>query len=172
VLSCVLFSPPSNRKTGILLTYFLLWSLFGPAVHTLLPAAGPVFYARLGYGARFASMPTVAETSDLAKYLWRIYSSTTFGPGAGISAMPSLHIATSAWMVIAVRVVDRRLVIPMAAAAALIFALSISLGWHYAVDGLVGAAGAVGIWFACDRLLARLKPSAQSQFGVPVHSLA
>jgi hypothetical protein len=34
----------------------------------------------------------------------------------------------------------------MTAAGLLIFLLSISLGWHYAVDGIAGAAGAWGLW--------------------------
>jgi len=57
--------------------------------------------------------------------------------------MPSMHIATTAWTVIGFHIFARRLVMPMAAAGLLIFLLSISLGWHYAVDGIVGAASAV-----------------------------
>jgi hypothetical protein len=35
----------------------------------------------------------------------------------------------------------------MAAYAALIFVASIALAWHYAVDGLIGVAGACAIWW-------------------------
>ena len=37
----------------------------------------------------------------------------------------------------------------MAAYAALIFIGSIHLGWHYAVDGVIGIAGALAIWWIC-----------------------
>ena len=57
--------------------------------------------------------------------------------------MPSLHIATTAWMMIAIRAFAPRLTVPMAMAAILIFLLSIALGWHYAVDGIVGGAAAL-----------------------------
>jgi hypothetical protein len=49
-------------------------------------------------------------------------------------------------MLLAVHRFARRWLVPMAAAGLLIFLLSISLGWHYAVDGIAGAAGAWGLW--------------------------
>lgn len=142
-LVAVLSAPPSPEKSAVMLTYFILWSVVGPLIHALLPAAGPVFYAQMGYGDRFAALQNVSETRDVAAYLWRIYAGEGFGPGSGISAMPSLHIATTAWMILAVRIFARRLFVPMAAAGVLIFLLSIALGWHYAVDGLVGGGLAV-----------------------------
>lgn len=150
-LIAVIAAPPSPTKSATMLTYFVLWSVVGPIVHVMLPAAGPIFYAQLGYGDRFASLASVPETQAVANYLWTIYSSTGFGPGSGISAMPSLHIATTAWMLIAVRLFARPLFVPMAIAGVLIFLLSISLGWHYAADGLVGG----GCAWLCHRLLHR-----------------
>ncbi|MFL6733201.1 MAG: phosphatase PAP2 family protein [Sphingomicrobium sp.] len=148
----VLWSAPSDEKTALMLTYFLLWSIFGPIVHTLLPAAGPVFYAHLGYGDRFASLGMTAETQKLADYVWGVYKGGVFGPAAGISAMPSLHIATSAWAVIAMHRFARRWLAVVAALSTLIFVLSVALGWHYGVDGIVGAAGAYFIWRGCLRI--------------------
>jgi len=153
VLLRVLMSPPSPQKSAILLTYFLLWSLFGPLLHCLIPAAGPVFYARLGYGDAFSGLAMEPETRRLADYLWRIYSDQAFGAGAGISAMPSLHIATTGWMVIATKQFAPRWILPMSAAGALIFLLSVSLGWHYAVDGIAGVVGAYAIWRASRAIL-------------------
>ena len=148
-LLAVLAARPSPEKSALMLTYFLLWSVVGPAIHALLPAAGPVFYAQLGYGDRFADLRGVVETRGAVSYLWKVYSTGGFGAGSGISAMPSLHIATTGWMIVAVHVVARRWMVPMAAAGTLTFLLSISLGWHYAVDGIVGGAAAV----LCYRLL-------------------
>ena len=148
VLLKVLMSPTSAQKSAILLTYFLLWSIFGPLVHCLLPAAGPVFYARLGYGNAFSGLIMEPETRKLADYLWRTYSDQTFGAGAGISAMPSLHIATTGWMIIATKQFAPRWMLPMSVAGLLIFLLSISLGWHYAADGIFGVIGAYVIWRA------------------------
>jgi hypothetical protein len=157
----VLWSAPSKDKSAIMLTYFLLWSLFGPAIHTLMPAAGPVFYARLGYGGAFSGLVSAQETARLADYLWRVYSGDRFGPASGISAMPSLHIATTAWMVIAIAIFARRWLAPMVVVATLIFLLSVSLGWHYAIDGIAGAAGAVGIWYVTSVLMERVSSAQQ-----------
>jgi membrane-associated phospholipid phosphatase len=87
----------------------------------------------------------------MSDYLWTIYNGEQFGPGSGISAMPSLHIATTMWMIIAIRVHAPRWTWPMALLGTLIFLLSISLGWHYAVDGIVGAAAAIGCYWLCER---------------------
>lgn len=151
-LLAVLMAPPSPKKSAVMMTYFILWSVAGPLIHILLPAAGPIFYAQMGYGSRFAGLENVSETREVATYLWTLYSHEGFGPGSGISAMPSLHIATSAWMLIAVRNFARWLMGPMVAATFLIFLLSIALGWHYAVDGIVGAAVAL-ICYAGLRVL-------------------
>lgn len=145
-LLVLLMQPPSPQKSALLLTYFLLWSVFGPLFHTLCPAGGPVFYSALGYGDSFSGLVMERETREAADYLWRFYSEQSFGPGAGISAMPSLHIATMAWMIIAIRQFAPRWTGLMAACGLLIFLLSISLGWHYAVDGIFGSLGAYAIW--------------------------
>ena len=145
-LLVVLRQAPSPKKSAIMLSYFLLWTLAGPLIHVLVPAAGPIFFERLGYGTDFAAIRLPEEMVLMSDYLWTYYSEHRFGAGSGISAMPSLHIATTAWMVIAFHIHARRWVFPVAAAGMLIFLLSISLGWHYALDGVVGAAAALGCY--------------------------
>jgi hypothetical protein len=145
-LLLVLCRPASPKKSAVMLTYFVLWSVVGPVIHILLPAAGPVFYDDLGYGSRFAAIQLPDEMVQMSDYLWTIYQGDRFGPGSGISAMPSLHIATTVWIVLAIYVLARRWTVPMAALGLLIFLLSMSLGWHYAVDGIVGAVAAIGCY--------------------------
>jgi hypothetical protein len=165
-LLLVLARPPSPQKSALMLTYFLLWTLVGPVIHILLPAAGPVFYAKLGYGNDFAGIYLPEEMVQMTDYLWTSYAAGGFGPGSGISAMPSLHIATTAWMVLAVYVLARRWTVPIAIAGLLIFLLSISLGWHYAADGVVGALAAIG----CYRLCLRAFDPERKAVLVPAHS--
>ena len=152
-LLVVLSRPGSREKSAVLLSYFLLWSAFGPLVHCLLPAGGPVFFEPLGYGNRFAAIALPDEMVVMTDYLWNSYAAGGFGPGSGISAMPSLHIATTAWMMIAIRIHAPRWLWPAGAAGALIFLLSISLGWHYAVDGVAGGAGALLCYWVSRRFL-------------------
>lgn len=137
----VLTRRPSQERTALLLTYFALWTFVGPIIHTILPAGGPIFYERLGHGPFDVSGAPI--TNELADYLWRLYTSGGFGPGAGISAMPSLHIATTAWVCLVAKGVWRW---PTYAASFLIFVLSVSLGWHYAVDGIFGAIAALALF--------------------------
>jgi hypothetical protein len=153
-LLLVLFSPPSRQKSALMLTYFLLWTVVGPVIHILLPAAGPVFFQQLGYGTEFAGIGLPADVREMTDFLWAYYSEGRFGPGAGISAMPSLHIATTTWMVLAITIVARRWAWPMGLVGTLIFLLSISFGWHYAIDGIVGAAAAIGCYRLCERVYA------------------
>ena len=138
----VLSAPPSAQKSAAMPTYFLCWSVVGPLIHIMLPAAGPIFYMQMGYGDRFAALQNVSETREIAAYLWAIHAGDGFGPGSGISAMPSLHIATTAWMVLAARAFRPRLFVPTLLLGFAIFLLSIALGWHYAMDGIVGGLAA------------------------------
>ena len=141
------WAPPSPERSALLLAYFVLWSLAGPLIHVLLPAGGPIFYERMGYGTRFAALDGGAETMAVADYLWSVYASKSFGAGSGISAMPSMHVTMSTWTAIAFAVCARRWLPLGLGALALIFVLSIALGWHYALDGVVGAAAAGGCYF-------------------------
>lgn len=169
-LLVVLSRPASARKSAVMLSYFILWSIVGPVVHILLPAAGPVFYEKLGYGSDFAGIRVPEEMTQMSDYLWTVYQGDQFGPGSGISAMPSMHIATTAWMIIAIYVLARRWTAPMAALGFLIFLLSISLGWHYAADGIAGGVLALGCYALCLRIYdGRLKlPSwLRSGFAIP-----
>ena len=172
-LLLVISGPASPRKSAVMMTYFLLWSVVGPLIHILLPAAGPVFYAGLGYGSEFSGIIVPDEMRRMSAYLWQVYQGDQFGPGSGISAMPSLHIATTMWMVIACWTLVRRMAIPVALFGFVIFLLSISLGWHYAIDGIVGAAAALGCYALCLRIYdGRLKIPAWLRAGMIVHEPA
>lgn len=171
-LIAVAWAPPSPQKSAMMLTYFCLWSLVGPLIHSLLPAAGPLFYERLGNGDRFAQLRMVPETKQVADYLWLIYASKQFGAGSGISAMPSLHVTMSAWIAIAIHANVRWFAVPAALFAMLIFLLSIALGWHFAIDGIVGAACAVGCYSALLAVFRARATTTADQPSAPAPALA
>jgi len=147
----LLLKPPSARKSAAIIAYFATWSVFGTLAQALLSSGGPIFYSRLGFGTRFDSLPVPELELRLSDYLWHMYAHDSLAPGAGISAMPSLHIATMAWMVMTFATFRSRLTVPAALLSLYIYAGSIALGWHYMTDGLVGAAGA-GLCFYFARL--------------------
>jgi len=156
------FQPPSRERSASLLSYFALWSIFGPIGQLLLSSAGPIFYQRIGLGDRFAELSgNIPEiTQKLSAYLWNFHTTGELGVGAGISAMPSLHIATVAWIVLVFRG-QRSMLVPLTALFVLyIWALSVALGWHYAIDGVVGAAGAVLSQLLCRAYLQRRESAA------------
>ena len=148
-------APASPRRSAMLLTYFGLWTIIGPLIHCLLPAGGPIFFERLGHGARFAGLAGSPEVKHVADYLWDIYAENRFGAASGISAMPSMHVAMSTWTVIAVQQFARRSLPAALIGWVVIFGLSIALGWHYASDGIVGTLAALGTYAVLLRLMGR-----------------
>lgn len=147
----------SKERSASLISYFALWSIFGPIGQMLGSAAGPIFYRRIGLGDRFleleANVPIV--TQRVSNYLWHFYSAGEPAVGAGISAMPSLHIATVVWIYFAFQGQRSRLAPAAALFAIYMFAMSVALGWHYAVDGVVGALAAWAILWASREYLRR-----------------
>jgi hypothetical protein len=146
-LILVAWAPMSPERSAIMLAYFVLWSVVGPVLHSMLPAAGPIFYERIGHGDRFAGLQEWPETRQVSDYLWTVYASREFGAGSGISAMPSLHVTIATWVAISARLFARWLALPAILFATMIFLLSVALGWHYAVDGVLGALCALGCYF-------------------------
>ena len=152
-LLMVAAAKPSAKKSAVLLSYFVLWTVVGPLIHTALPAAGPIFYERLGHGARYAAIASSPEFKQVPDYLWDIYASKRFGAASGISAMPSMHVAMSTWTVIAFHQFARRWLPVALLGWAVITALSIALGWHYVSDGIVGSLAALGTYAALSKVV-------------------
>jgi hypothetical protein len=79
--------------------------------------------------------------------------------GGGISAFPSMHIATVTIYVLAAR--GTKWLIPAVGFWLMIFIGSAYFGFHYWIDGIVGAAVSVGCWHAAGAIYSRFpEPSA------------
>jgi len=140
----------------------LSWVLLGIVMATVLSSVGPCFLPLFfpeqaaEYAALNANLADLHERFGLAssltkEHLLEVYRGLTTEPG-GISAMPSMHNAQTMLFVLAGYSVSRRLGHLMVAYAVLIFIASILLAWHYAVDGIIGMAGAALIWWCAGRL--------------------
>jgi hypothetical protein len=148
-----------------LVTFVLLWAFLGNLAATLLSSAGPVYYGRVtGLSDPFVPLMEYLQNAsaiawlpalDVQEMLWQSYVSKGLGFGSGISAMPSMHLATSFSFVLLGFSVNRRLGAVSSVFAALIFVGSIHLGWHYAIDGYVAIVGTWAIWWIVGRLLDR-----------------
>lgn len=138
----------SERRESSLLALFLTVGLLGTFGQYLLPSGGPVFFERLGYGDRFAELEILFRTQFLTDRLWEAYEGRYIAYATGISAFPSIHVATTAWIALAFRHWLAYTYL------AVIFVGSIVLGWHYAIDGIAGAVGAVFCYKLAGKILA------------------
>lgn len=166
-LFMMLAAPASKLKSQAMLSYFLVVGLLGVVGEYVLSSGGPIFFDRLVGGESFAEL--IERTREHAKlaygaseYLWASYTAGDTRIGNGISAMPSMHVATTVWASLALcaRWPHFRWVVwPF---AFMILAGSVGLGWHYLSDGVVGGLGAVLCWKLAPILLDRLHLQASS----------
>jgi hypothetical protein len=146
----------------------LCFALLGNLLATLFASAGPCFYERIVAGPdpfaplmnylRSASMSVPGIYAiDTQNMLWRFYQNRAFGAGAGISAMPSLHLSAATLFALLGWRVHRVLGVVLTVFAGILLIGSIHLGWHYALDGYFAIAATFAIWWAVAAMM-RLAP--------------
>jgi membrane-associated phospholipid phosphatase len=154
-----------HQRLRCLLALGLTWFIGTDVLGIVFSSAGPCFYGRLLPGAD-PYAPLMAHLSEVnailpvlslpvQDQLWNAYQSLD-GTIAGISAMPSVHVASAVLFVFFGYGIARWLGWLMVCFASAIFLGSIVLGWHYAIDGYAGAALAVVMWYAADALVRRI----------------
>jgi hypothetical protein len=146
-----------------LLTLSLIWILLGNLAATLMASAGPVYYARItGLADPFAPLIDYLHAANevvplwalaAQDYLWEAQFETTFAIGSGLSAMPSIHLATTFSFALLGFAVRRWLGIAFTVMTVMILIGSVHLGWHYAIDGYAAIAATWLIWAAVGWLL-------------------
>lgn len=143
----------SPVRMQFLVAFVLTWALGGNVMATIFSSAGPPYYAVLGLGDQFAPLfdrlLEHAEAGGLSvldtqRLLWRFYTA----PDSinAISAFPSMHVASTTLMAFLGFALSRWVGLALIAFAVCIMIGSVLLGWHYAVDGYVGALIAVLSW--------------------------
>jgi hypothetical protein len=151
----------SRRFTAIFFTATMLsWLIGGIGLAYAMSAAGPVFahLADPALGTRFEplhiELSRLLASDDLVlksqRYLERGAAVKAAVKGGGISAMPSMHMATATILVCAAW---RTKWLPLAVPFwVMTFFGSIYLGYHYAVDAPVAAGLAIACWAAACRM--------------------
>lgn len=163
----------TRRDDGLrmqfLLAFVLAWIVLGTGLATALSAAGPCYFGRLA-GSLGAGDPYIGlmdylrdvaavhriPALEIQEALWTSHASRSAQLGHGISAMPSMHVASSVLMALLGMRVGRAAGIVYSAFALVILVGSVHLGWHYAVDGYVSAVVVLGIWPLCGVVSRRL----------------
>lgn len=137
-----------------LMAYMLVWLVGGFLIASLFASAGPVYFERLGFGDLYVPLMdrlhAINETHavwalEVQDKLWAGFTGDRPGT-AGISAFPSMHVATATLFVMAARRLGRVLLVASIAFWVVTMIGSVLLGWHYAVDGYAAAAIALVAW--------------------------
>jgi PAP2 superfamily len=157
--------PKSEGRDRAILSFFLLMAV-AALLQYALPSAGPIFYERLGFGERFADLPSRPGAQVTSDYLWANYLDNGSRVGAGISAFPSVHVAGAAWVAAVVSSYSKKAAPIAWAYFALILMGSAYLGWHYALDGIAGLLiAAAAFRLAAWRQRGHLRPKLAAQVG-------
>ncbi|MGI9373834.1 MAG: phosphatase PAP2 family protein [Hyphomicrobiales bacterium] len=149
-------------RARFFLSFILLWAIGGGTMAVGFSSAGPCYLGPLGLDdTEFASLMTYLHNADktflplwaldVQEMLWQGYVGKT-GAGAGISAMPSMHNASALLFALAGWKLNRVVGWLASIFAAIVLIGSVHLGWHYAVDGYVGFAVTLIIWWASKPL--------------------
>ena len=142
-------------------TWVASWVIIGSIGAWLLGSAGPCYYNDLvGPNAGFLKLHAALQALDgqaqafglsiRALYFQDMLEATQAGTNldfaSGISAMPSMHVAMASLFAIAGFRRSRLLGGIFTVYALTIWVASVHLGWHYALDGVVGAAMMGALW--------------------------
>jgi hypothetical protein len=149
-----------RRRLRFFYAFILTWSIGGNALALVFSSAGPVYLERLGLGTDYTPLMTALHGFDqivpvwalrVQDALWTSYAGNAGGI-VGISAMPSMHIASSVLFACYGFSRSRPLGWLLTAFTATIGLGSVHLGWHYAVDGYLGAGVALASWWVAGHL--------------------
>lgn len=155
------------RHLRFVTAFIALWLFGGFFMAMGFSSAGPCFVGPLGLAADYDGLMAALRAADAelqpAFKLWALGTQDMLLAGhlgerdgtLGISALPSMHVATATLLALYVQGFGRRAAIGGWLFAAAIMLGSVVLAWHYAVDGYAGALVAWCVWWATGRVLER-----------------
>ena len=155
-------SDPAYRLRA-LLAFVATWVLLGNVLACLLDSAGPWAYGAVtglpspytGLLARLREANTTAPVFALVteERLWSLYRAGRIGLGAGISAMPSLHVAMPVLGAFIAYPRSKVMAGLLGTYALIIMVSSVALAWHYAIDGYLSLLLVPLIWAGAGRIV-------------------
>lgn len=165
-------------RARLLGCWIISWVLIAVLGAWVFGSAGPCYYIQLvgpdaGFSelnARLAALGVAAQKEgqvlaalDFQAMLLAEHRTTDLLPAGGISAMPSMHVAMATLFALSGYRIYRPLGHVMALYAVLIWIGSVHLGWHYASDGIIGAAMMALLWHVSGKVITPLSQAALSR---------
>jgi hypothetical protein len=146
-----------HTRMQFFLTFILIWAILGNFLAIVLSSAGPVYYARVtGLASPFQPLMDYLYAADkvvpvlaldVQEQLWSSYLQNGLATLGGITAMPSMHVATSLCFALVGYAHNRKLGHLLLLFTFIVQIGSVHLGWHYAIDGYVAAIGTLLVWW-------------------------
>lgn len=148
--------------------FILSWIINGTILAVYFSSAGPCFYDlvtgsdRYGPLMEYLRSVTSPETPiwsvKTQMKLWDSYTGNSMGIGAGISAMPSVHVATAFLFMLLGLKSEEKLWRRLSVLYFLFILIgSVHLAWHYAVDGYLAVLTTAALWFGISLITARCR---------------
>ena len=160
-----------RRIRDAMLLFVFAHVVLGNVVALAGMSAGPVYYDRLFGGDTFAGLTADLQSAGFAgsfignvqNGLWTSYSDKLLAAGSGISAFPSVHVATATMVAVYLASRSRWFIVPGVLYVAAILFISVLSGYHYAIDGYVAIIAVVLVW----RWLRRRDPAGEAARAAP-----
>jgi hypothetical protein len=154
-IAAFMIKRPGLRQQ-FLVSLVISWALLGTVLAIMFSSVGPCFYEAFYGDDRYAPLlEHLAKVRDqyhlfaldAQEHLLQTYLARDTGLATGISALPSMHVASSAVAALFLTRINRLL----GTMNWLVMIGSVQLGWHYAVDGYLALALVTVIWIGAGR---------------------
>ena len=143
----------NSARARYFIAFLFTIVILGNLIATATASVGPIFYEKFVDHIRFNGLSSALHKSPSSSVIFdfadRLYSAYHYGVNnffAGISAMPSIHVAVATLNALFLSSIST-----LAGIAGWIFAgvtlfCSVYFGWHYAIDGYVSIILVCIIW--------------------------
>ena len=160
----IFFERDARLRARYVIAYIACWTLIGFVAAAVFASVGPCFVGPIlgshEFDAQMAYLREVdavhhLQVLDVQARLLEWYRDSEATLGAGIAAMPSMHVSQAFLFFLAMRTKPRWIAAIFGVFCGLILLGSVHLGYHYAVDGYVSLLMTGALWVACGRLVPR-----------------